>query len=421
MSAEKAGWVPWRGELPGPVGAAFGRGRQAGRDWRGAFGRNQWIVRPDAQGAAACTLGAPPFARRMPVSAWRFEQPARTIRAVAFAGEPAAPWPPSGPGWFETAPPASEAGLVSGLLGALPVSHYSDQLTSSGLYRFFAFETGAGQKAIGSLRYWGSGASTLGDAAADLSTFDSQVAAADSALSAGQFGQAVSMYQAAGQLGATTIGPELDTQTGGASQPVTQQAWGINTQLATIPSDLSTAGQGDAQNAQGLVRQMRALYAQASSIAPTPAPSPAPAAPTTSAAAAGATMGAWLAAHGCTRAYVPAVHAFEVAYNASGLGPLISVDGQYGASCQAAYQLVLDATGGGQAPPNCFTGMPAPVPGVTPPKPTTTPTTTTTSTQAGMGAGGVVAIVAGAAAVVGVLAWAAATGNLSTFTKMPHH
>jgi hypothetical protein len=332
-----------------------------------------------------------------------------------------------GPGWFETAPDPETAGaLLPGLLGALPLAHYTDQLTPTGLYRFFAFETGAGQKAIGALRFWGTAAGTLGDASGDLSTFDSQVSAADSATAAGQFGQAVGMYQAAGQLGATGIGPELDTQTGGASQPLTQQAWGINTTLATIPNDLTTAGAADAQNAQGLVRQMRALYAQAQALptagggAPATPPPSSGSGSVAAASAAGDALGAYLAAHGCTQAPFAAARAFQVAYNASRLGPAISVDGKYGGDAQAAWQLVLDFQGqGGQATANCFTGTAAPVPGlnpVTPPGGTTKPAS---STQAGMGTGGVVALVVGSAVVVGTLAWAAATGNLPSFTTSP--
>lgn len=67
---------------------------------------------------------------------------------------------------------------------------------------------------------------------------------------------------------------------------------------------------------------------------------------------AGSTLVAWLVANGCTQNSVPQVSAFQAAYNASGLGPAITVDGQYGGNTQAALQLALgtDAT----APNNCF-------------------------------------------------------------------
>jgi hypothetical protein len=67
---------------------------------------------------------------------------------------------------------------------------------------------------------------------------------------------------------------------------------------------------------------------------------------------AGSTLVAWLAANGCTQNSVPQVTAFQSAYNASGLGPQITVDGQYGGNTQAALNLALGGTAA--APDNCF-------------------------------------------------------------------
>jgi hypothetical protein len=66
-------------------------------------------------------------------------------------------------------------------------------------------------------------------------------------------------------------------------------------------------------------------------------------------------------AQGCRQTYIAQVAAFQVDYNASGLGPAITVDGLYGGNTQAALQLVLDASGSPaqQAPRNCF-GDPIP-------------------------------------------------------------
>lgn len=67
---------------------------------------------------------------------------------------------------------------------------------------------------------------------------------------------------------------------------------------------------------------------------------------------AGQALVAWLVANGCTQNSVPAVSAFQTAYNGSGLGPAITVDGQYGGNTQAALQLALGSTA--TAPNNCF-------------------------------------------------------------------
>lgn len=73
------------------------------------------------------------------------------------------------------------------------------------------------------------------------------------------FAQAVSSYQAAGQAGATSVGPSIDLSGASAvTQPYTQRAWRINAQLAVIPTTGATLV--DAQQAQTLVKQMQSQY-----------------------------------------------------------------------------------------------------------------------------------------------------------------
>ena len=68
------------------------------------------------------------------------------------------------------------------------------------------------------------------------------IATADSYLNAGETAQALSSYQAAGNAGATSVGPEIDLiGYPQASQPWTQKAWKLNALLA------GTTSVGDAQ------------------------------------------------------------------------------------------------------------------------------------------------------------------------------
>jgi hypothetical protein len=418
-------WERWSGELPAPVGVAFEGGRRPGQDWRATLGSHAWLVRADAHGGASYTLGSPPFTRRIAVSAWRMTPaatPARApLRAVAFLGDPSNPWPPAPDGWAETVPDdETRAELAPGLLGELPIAHYVDAWTRTGLYRFFAYETGAGQKAIGSLRYWGVGSlgapGTLGDVAGDFAAFDAQTAAGDSAMANGDFSGAVTDYQAAGSVGASALGPDLDAQTNGASQPLTQQAWGLNTTLASIGAQ--NADQPSAQAAQGLAQQMRALYAQAQALAPAPSGGAAASTPLQQAAVA---MNAALTAHGYKRADQPLYRAFQ---SAAGL----AADGFPGARTMGQLQTVLSGLGITLAPVKIypwsasggFDGVNAPTlaewtgaagGGAAPAGPPAAPSKPAV-VQAGMSAGGVAATVLAVAALVGGIGWAAYTGNL---------
>lgn len=247
----------------------------------------------------------------------------------------------------------------------------------------------------------------LGDAASDLSVFDAFVARGDAALSAGDYMSSVIAYQTAGQNGATTIGPEIDAQTGGASQPLTNQAWGINTNLAAVNngSTGTPPSQTDAQNAQGFVRQMENLYHQAIAM-----PSGGGATPSSALTSAAQSLVQWLQANGCTTSSVSAVVAFQTAYNAEG-SQQIATDGKYGPITQGALQRVLSASGGGTAPQNCFGGGPAPSPS---PSPTPTPSSNTTGLPWGT-------IAVAGAAVAGVAAIAYAVHKKKGGKGVMHH
>lgn len=443
-------WVPVSGDLPQAVAQSYERGRRAGKDWRGMVGSRAWAIRADSRGGATYTLGEPPFSRRkIPVAAWRFEPaaapaPARAVRPlapVAYAGDPANPWPPFSDGWFQTEPDeATRAQLGPQMLGALPSYHYHDELTPTGLYRLFAYETGAGHRAIGALRFWGTGGGStlgsLGDVPTDKAAFDAQIASGDSALTAGNYTAAVAAYQTAGQAGAVTLGPEIDLSTNGASQPLTLQAWGINGTLATIPADQTTT-QTDAQTAQGLATQMQALYNQAIATPANPTPATPGGGTQTPLLAAAIAMNNLLAAHGYKQGDQPLYRAFQ---SAAGLTP----DGFPGAGTMAALQNALSPAGitlaavkiypwasggaydgvnaptlaewqgaGGGASPN-----PPPLPGPSPspsPSPSPAPTPKPAVSTASMSTGSTVALVAVAALAIGGVAWAAATGNVPSF------
>ena len=97
---------------------------------------------------------------------------------------------------------------------------------------------------------------------ADLAALQSSVFAGDMYLQGGEFGSAVGAYQAAGQAGVTTVGPEIDLAGApNTTQPITQQAWTINGQLAAIGA--SSPVLADATRAQGFAKQMLELYQQA--------------------------------------------------------------------------------------------------------------------------------------------------------------
>lgn len=179
----------------------------------------------------------------------------------------------------------------------------------------------------------------MGSAATDLAAFNASVAAGDAYLAAGEFGSAVTAYQAAGNAGVTVVGPEIDVQTNGLSKAVTQQAWAINGNLAAVSGSDSSA----AQSAQGFARQMANLYNQAMGLSALNSGA-APSAALTAAAQALATR----INAGCTQASTPECVTFQTQYNAEG-SVLLTVDGKYGPETQAAVTRVL-----GSAPASCF-------------------------------------------------------------------
>lgn len=88
------------------------------------------------------------------------------------------------------------------------------------------------------------------------------IAAADVYLGEGKYQDAVVAYQAAGQAGATSVGPEIDLA-GAAwvTQPLTHQAWVSNADLQAIASVGATAA--EATNARTYAYNMSALWQQA--------------------------------------------------------------------------------------------------------------------------------------------------------------
>jgi Transglutaminase-like superfamily len=85
------------------------------------------------------------------------------------------------------------------------------------------------------------------------------ITAGDNYYSSGEYASAITSYQAAGQAGATSVGPEIDLA-GAASttQPYTQVAWNLNTNLQEI-SPTSTA-QTDADAARSMAVAMMTAY-----------------------------------------------------------------------------------------------------------------------------------------------------------------
>lgn len=87
------------------------------------------------------------------------------------------------------------------------------------------------------------------------------------------FSDATKAYQAAGQAGASNVGPEIDAAASGATTSLTGAAWTLNGQLAAlVPSGAPDPHNGlpspyfthaDADQARALVVQMIDLYQQA--------------------------------------------------------------------------------------------------------------------------------------------------------------
>jgi hypothetical protein len=153
------------------------------------------------------------------------------------------------------------------------------------------------------------GASTFVQAATDLQNQVTLAVAAGDAYYLSDatgfrldFSDATQAYQAAGQAGASSVGPEIDgAGASSTTSPLTQQAWALNGQLAALqPSGQPDPTNGvnapyfnhaDADRARGLVVSMIALYTQAIAagaaasgqpVPPPPGPQPSPSPPSPS-------------------------------------------------------------------------------------------------------------------------------------------
>ena len=94
------------------------------------------------------------------------------------------------------------------------------------------------------------------------------IQAGDAYLAAKEYGNAIQAYMAAGNAGATSIGPEIDLAGApNVTQPYTQKAWLLNGALQQAGGSATAAGKmpaaQDAQVAQGYAKQMLAYYQQA--------------------------------------------------------------------------------------------------------------------------------------------------------------
>lgn len=144
------------------------------------------------------------------------------------------------------------------------------------------------------------------------------------------FSDAVASYQAAGQAGASSVGPEIDAA--GASSttsPLTGQAWTLNAQLAALaPSGATDPANhvtspyythADADAARALVVQMIGLYQQAidagaaamgqpppSQVGPVPSPTP-PSSSSTSSSTGGVSPWLWILPLGAVAGIAAAV------------------------------------------------------------------------------------------------------------------
>jgi hypothetical protein len=106
-----------------------------------------------------------------------------------------------------------------------------------------------------------SASNPYGQALVDLQNMvQTPVGIADTYLAGGNYASALTAYQAAGQAGATVVGPEIDLVGAPAyTQPLTKQAWITNGTLAGI----SPVNQTNAALAQSLVKEMLASYVAA--------------------------------------------------------------------------------------------------------------------------------------------------------------
>lgn len=99
-----------------------------------------------------------------------------------------------------------------------------------------------------------------------LAAMRSLIAYADARLSLLDWDGAVEGYKVAGNLGAVTVGPAVDRETGGKSKDATQKAWTLNASLAATSSKTFNgvpARPSDAVTAQKTAQKMLSLYEDA--------------------------------------------------------------------------------------------------------------------------------------------------------------
>lgn len=104
----------------------------------------------------------------------------------------------------------------------------------------------------------------------DMSPMQAAISLGDGARDSGQYGTAVMHYKAAGMIGATSIGPAIDTKSNGATAGLTQPAWDMNGLLAGLNSE-GNATSDDADQAKSFITQMMAKYVAANAWAAAPA------------------------------------------------------------------------------------------------------------------------------------------------------
>ena len=114
-------------------------------------------------------------------------------------------------------------------------------------------------------------AAALAIASGEVDAFALTISAAgDAYLKAGEYDTAVGTYQAAGQSAVTKVGPDIDasidpalvgSQYAAAEKASTQAAWAANAGLQSIKSPGASAA--DAQQAQGIAKQMLSNYRSA--------------------------------------------------------------------------------------------------------------------------------------------------------------
>ena len=122
-------------------------------------------------------------------------------------------------------------------------------------------------------RMLGSAADYAGATSALANQFTAVVTAGDMYMAATppEYDAALGAYQAAGEAGAISVGPAIDSVGSPFTGPLTHKAWDINALLAAVPGG-ATVTLENARQAQAYAKQMDALYSQAIAIGITPPP-----------------------------------------------------------------------------------------------------------------------------------------------------